>query len=528
MNTILDLFNFIQIKYPNHSALAVRRNNKWKYINYTTYYNECLKFANTITHLCNKKDITTCIIGYNAPGWFYSHLGTMMTGGKSIGIYPTCNSDMCEYIINNTKPDILVVQNSYYLNKFTKFINNSSIKYVISYSAIISCNLNIPVYSWKDIKLYNNILNYPNVDDIATIIYTSGTTGKPSHRGVREKIYNFLSLSKEVIITHKNIISMISSLLKSCNNLFEYGKKERIISYLPLNHIAAQLTDIYLSLATLTTVYFTDPKALKSTLVYNLEQVKPTIFMGVPRVFEKIKEKLSKYKLSKYFKSYTKYKLGLDQCKYIISTGAPIDLDTLNFFKSLDLTIYNAYGLSETCGPVTISTPHSNKTGSVGKPIKNIQIKIINNEILIKGPTVTTNDWFNTGDLGYFDNDGYLFITGRSKDIIITSGGENISPKLIEDRIKKYIPEINHVIIIGNKKKYLTCLLFTKKNINDKILNNKFNLINKQAISPVHTIKKWKLLHNKLSIENGELTPTMKLKKDYIIKKYNKYIKDMY
>jgi acyl-CoA synthetase (AMP-forming)/AMP-acid ligase II len=250
-------------------------------------------------------------------------------------------------------------------------------------------------------------------------------------------------------------IKNVSKFLKDFSNI-KLVIGERFVSYLPLNHIAAQMMDIYMPIALVGTVWFADNNALKNSLVTTLKDCSPTIFMGVPRIWEKIKEQIEKElsnhfagDIYKYFASGNIIKnIGLDHCKLCVSGAGVLPNSVADFFESIGITLYDLYGMSETTGIISMSCPNRYKKGSVGKPLMRVMIDK-DKEILVKGNNLFSgyygkkkltkesmkNGWFKTGDLGFIDNDGYLFIIGRKKELIVTSGGENIAPVLIEDKI---------------------------------------------------------------------------------------------
>ena len=364
---------------------------------------------------------------------------------------------------------------------------------------------------------------------------------------------------------------------------------ERLVSYLPLNHIAAQMFDIYLAISTAATVYISDPMALKGTLPQTLQQVNPTLFIGVPRVWEKISEKISGkldglsgacyygYHLLNWWTpemvSYLIMKrLGLHKCKYRVTAAAPISQESREFFDRIGYPLCDIYGMSETTGVMSISLPETIRPGSVGKPLPGTEIKIkdgeLKGEIMIKGETVFDgyyqdpdktatsfkDGWLLTGDIGTIDADGYLHITGRVKDIIITRGGENITPTLIEDEVKRQLPLVSNVVVVGDGKKFLSALILLKMIPNSnrvaKQVTDRFNLqtsdqlvgndqiekyiqegidaANNKAVSSAQRIKKWRLITDEFSVTGGELTPTMKLKRRSIYAKYEKLIDAIY
>ncbi len=608
--TIIDVFKHIAKKYNKHQALKIRITGRtdrkpmpgealekgWSIINYGQYYEHCREFANSVRTIDIHGPIL--IAGYNAPGWFYAHLGSMMAGAIPVGVYPSSRPSACMNIVNNCIPELLVVENAAQLQKFIKPLlsKKSKIKAVISYSNSINKEiekvLKIPVYTWIEFinigKIYTSPtkskpdINLSNPSNIATIIYTSGTTS---------------NVPKGVMISHGNIVSVAKMMLTrfKCGQLNIEYCKENLVSYLPLNHIAAQMMDIYIPICIAATVWIADKDALKTTLDRTLRQAKPTIFAAVPIVWEKIMEKIEtkKNKLPAVARillnvsssildisgSIVIKRMGLENCKYYITTGAPLSSETFKYFNNIGIPIYNIYGMTETTGPISMETSCCNKHGSVGKPLDGINLKIVNKEIIVNGPSIfkgyyrdynTTKSmfddygWFHTGDMGYIDKNGYLYITGRKKDLIITAGGENVAPLPIEENIKNMIPLVEHAIVVGDRKKYLAALLTLKieitpdgeptilftdyaygilkkirsrsRNVIDAqddnriktYIDNNIRKINKYAPSNVHTIKKWIIIPKNFSDKGGELTPTMKIRRKFIVKKYKNYIDKLY
>ena len=311
------------------------------------------------------------------------------------------------------------------------------------------------------------------------------------------------------------------------NTKVNIDNNDSVVSYLPLSHVAAQLIDIYVPLTTGICTYFAQPDALKGSLVTTLKEVQPTIFLGVPRVWEKMEEKMRqvgknakgiKKKISKWAKnvglksgylvqngrkrkctykiankivfSKVKQNLGLNNCKLFLTGAAPISKETLEYFLSLGIPINEIYGMSESSGPITISLPESQKykTSSCGMSLDGTEIKIINQdhqthgEIICRGrhvfmgyleneeetrKVIDEYGFLHSGDIGKFDKDNFLYIKGRLKEIIITAGGENVPPVLIENNIKNSIDIISNVMVIGDKRKFLSCLITLKCKIGE-------------------------------------------------------------
>jgi long-chain-fatty-acid--CoA ligase ACSBG len=558
-DTIISIFEKVKNKYGSYPAMKY----KDKSISYTDYWNNTELFSQKLLYFIGPHP-RVAIMSFNSPKWFYTHMGTMMSNGISVGIYPTASSDIAEHIINHSCVDLLVVENLQQLKKLKKSkINsvklilviesnelNESTEYMKIRKSIKEINPNIEIMSY-DVFTENSIFNFttnmnteieiskPYPEDIATIIYTSGTTGKP----------------KGVVQTHHAIMSAIKNSLYAIRSrsTVDIYIGERYISYLPLNHIAAQMMDIYIPIFSIGSVTFADSDALKGSLKDTIKKVKPTIFIGVPRVWEKMEEvvkselKTNPLKQLMLSNKLIKTKLGLDQTKYCISAASPISDSTRKFFKDIDIEICNIYGMSETCGAISMGVPGSSK--GAGIPLMDVKIDKDSSEILVRGSSVfkkyykdkkNTKDafakkkWFKTGDTGHIDRSGYLHISGRIKDLIITSGGENISPIPIEEAIVNELKNrgimnlVKHVIVIGNNRKFISLLVFsTDENRIEKPwkLENEIESIitkvNKHTPNPSSTIKKHLIIDKKLKI--GEtLTPILKIcrnKIDTVFKK---------
>uniref|UniRef100_A0ACB8F0P2 Long-chain-fatty-acid--CoA ligase acsbg2 n=1 Tax=Sphaerodactylus townsendi TaxID=933632 RepID=A0ACB8F0P2_9SAUR len=422
--------------------------------------------------------------------------------------------------------------------------------------------------------------------------------------------------------------------------------QEQVISYLPLSHVAAQMIDIWLPLTLGVQIYFAQPDALKGSLVETMKEVRPTAFMGVPRVWEKMQEKMKsvgakssslKRKIATWAKAvgletnikrmngctelpmnyrlaralvYKKVRkaLGLDRCTKCFTGAAPIMKETLEYFLSLDIPIYELYGMSESSGPHTVSHPGCFKLTSCGREIMGCKTMISkpdsdgNGEVCFAGrhifmgylnmedktkEAIDSEGWLHSGDLGKHDSDGFLYITGRIKELIITAGGENIPPVAIEDSVKEAVPILSNVMLVGDKAKFLAMLVTLKAsagspflmgrsrqpldmvqcNVNmetgdpeddltpeaidfcrklgskaskvSQIIATKdpavyaaiqkgITMVNDRAVSNAQKIQKWMILDKDFSINSGELGPTMKLKRPVVVKMYKQQIDQLY
>ena len=424
-----------------------------------------------------------------------------------------------------------------------------------------------------------------DASDVCLLIYTSGTTG----------------VAKGVMLSQGNIVSMTDSIMQEIS-IFNDPDSFRAVSYLPLCHVAEQLLTNFVQMATGGQVYFCpDLTQVKDYLT----EVHPTNFAAVPRVWEKfqaaleanlsaatgIKAKLaawarktelgaiheevrtghpvdtfSRRLANKLVISKVKDALGLDQLKLAATAAAPISTGTLEFFASLGILVHEAYGMSETTGLVTMSPVGKPRFGTVGKVLPGLEAKIAaDGEIICRGPSMTTgylrmpektaeliddDGWLHTGDLGSFDEDGFLSITGRKKDILITAGGKNVAPAEMEGYINQ-IPGVGQVVVVGDRQPFLSALITLDPENLDEVAsaagvasNSLENLADDPKVSEYlqgrieadcnsqvaryQTIKKIKVLPVEFSVDGNELTPTMKVKRNVVSEKYAADIAELY
>jgi long-chain acyl-CoA synthetase len=414
---------------------------------------------------------------------------------------------------------------------------------------------------------------------LASLIYTSGTTGPP----------------KGVMLSHDNL-AFTASLAQE---LAGAGASDCSLSYLPLSHIAEQMFTIHGSITMGGSVYFAESL---EKVPENLKEVQPTLFFGVPRIWEKFHAKVSggianakgpkrrlvewarrvglrvsqlrmkgrepvgllalEYKAAKRL-VFDKLKpaMGLGRARFCVSGAAPIAKEVLEFFASLDVVILEVYGQSEDCGPTSCNLVGRTKLGTVGPPAAGVTVKIADDgEILVRGRNVflgymkdpeatrevLVDGWLHSGDLGALDEDGFLTITGRKKDILITAGGKNIAPKNLEADLKNH-PLVSEAVVIGDRRKYLTALVTLDPEALEAFgrthglgpaelhqhpsvrasIQATVDEINKD-LARVETIKRFTILSRALSIESGELTPTLKVKRKVVSEHFASEIEAMY
>ncbi|XP_047231835.1 long-chain-fatty-acid--CoA ligase ACSBG2 isoform X1 [Girardinichthys multiradiatus] len=620
--TVDQMFAAAAERFSDFTALGWKDGEQQKTLTYKEYYQACRTAAKSFLTLGLERYHGVGILGFNSAEWFIADIGAILAGGFAVGIYTTNSSEACHYVAENSKANIIVVENHKQLQKILQFEDRlPHLKAIIQYKDALK-EKRPNLYSWAEfMELGRNdpdgpldaIISSQKPNQCCTLIYTSGTTGQP----------------KGVMLSHDNITWTALSTGKHVHLKDATQSQEVVVSYLPLSHIAAQMVDIWVTMRVGGATYFAQPDALKGSLVNTLKEVRPTAFMGVPRVWEKMQEKMKSvgakssavrrkvaawakdvglqtnltkmnqnaeagrapfsYQVAKklVFKKVRKA-LGLDRCNKCYTGAAPITKDTLEFFLSLDIPLYELYGMSETTGPHTISTPEAFKLTSCGKEIPGCKTKLHspdeegNGEICFWGrhifmgylnmldkteEAIDEDGWLHSGDLGKHDESGFLFITGRIKELIITAGGENVPPIPIEDAVKKAVPLISNAMLIGDKRKFLTMLLTIKCQVNaettdpvDELspeavelcrklgsnatrvseiaggrdravhaaIQEGINKVNEKATSNAQRVQKWIVLDRDFSVGGGELGPTMKLKRPVVLKMYKDPIENLY
>jgi len=578
-----------QAKVP---AYYIKSGGEWVPSTWQHLGEQARSFAKGLLSLGLAEGERVAILGYNRPEWTVACIGAQMAGGVSAGIYTTCSPEEVAHVISHSESPIVVVENIERLEKqiLPKLDELDKLKHIIVMEAK-------PGFHHEKVQFFDDILaqgrNYDEQilqariaaireDQIATLIYTSGTTGP----------------AKAVMLSHKNVDWTAQTAVR----LLNVGEDDTFISYLPLAHIAEQMFSVYAPIASGMTLYFASSM---ESVPEHLKEVQPTLFFGVPRVYEKffdkVNEKLSKvsgpkawlfswatsvarkvwekkhasvtvpaylgaqYALARklVFKKL-KPQLGFSKARVCVTGAAPISADILSFFLGLDIPIYEVYGQSEDCGPTSFNFPGSAKIGSAGRPFPGVQVRIADDgEIMVKGPNVFlgyfkddaatkecfTDGWLHSGDIGTLDKAGFLDITERKKDLLITAGGKNIAPQNLEQMLKQ-IPLIAQAVVIGDRRKYLSALLTpntegisnyaVKMGIANvgmdelikgerirRAIDAEIEKIN-HKLAPVEQIKKFKLLPKDFTIESGELTPTMKIKRKVVNSLYADEINSLY
>ncbi|UQA60351.1 AMP-dependent synthetase/ligase [Polyangium aurulentum] len=573
---------------PDAPAHHVKSGGVYRPKSYRQLADEVRRAGKALLALGQKPGFTTCILGFNRSEWVVFDVATMAAGGAPAGIYTTCSAEEVAYIIHHAESEVVLLENESQWSKVHKKLGElPHVKHVVMMRGAPRIDHPI-VMSYEDFLSRGDgvadadffaRLDALEPDGLATLIYTSGTTGPP----------------KGVMLSHRNL----AWTAECARDLVNGNAQDCSLSYLPLSHIAEQVFTIHGPITMGAAVYFAESIDRVSD---NLKEVQPTLFFGVPRIWEKMhagitaklkeakgtKKKLvewamksareaneirmrggepqgmvrAQYELAqRLVLRKLKSAIGMSRARTCVSGAAPIAPEVLEFFIGIDVLVSEVYGQSEDTGPTSFNRTDNIKLGTVGQPVPGVEVKIADDgEILVKGPNVflgyykepeataeTLEDgWLHSGDLGQIDKDGFLSITGRKKEIIITAGGKNIAPKNIEGALKGY-PPIVEAVVIGDRRKYLTALVVidvaqateiagTSTEDPEALKRHPAVLAAVQkavdevnaSLARVETVKKFHILERPFTIEAGELTPTLKLKRRVVYDRYAREIEGMY
>ncbi|WP_334129818.1 AMP-dependent synthetase/ligase [Sneathiella sp.] len=577
-------------------AMREKKLGIWQSITWREYGERARAAGLGLVALGLKRGETVSILSDNNPEWLYLDMGTMGVGGVSNGVYTTDSPRQVEYLCKDSRTRIFVAENEEQLDKILEVrerlpdllkiivldmegLRDFHDDMVISIDELYALG---EAYHQEHPNFWEEQVALSRPEDLAILIYTSGTTGPP----------------KGAMISHRNVMFQISNL----TGFIDIGPNDEQLSFLPLCHVAERSFSVFLPLFSGSVINFVEGP---DTVPENIREVSPTVFFAVPRIWEKfysaitlqLKEatalqkwaynqaikagyRIAEHRLNgttpsawekfafwlgdKLVLTNVKRLLGLDRAHYLGSGAAPIAPGLIKWYLALGLNMYEVYGQTENAGLATSNRPDQFKLGTVGVPVPETEVRISDaGEILLKGPHVfmgylnqpektaeTVNDgWLHTGDVGYIDNNGFVKITDRMKDIIITAGGKNITPSEIENQLK-FSPYISDAVVIGDKRKYLTALIMIDyENVEKYAQDRNVPFTNFQSLcrapevleliraevenvnkdfAQVETIKDFRLIEDVLTAEDEELTPTMKLKRAFVNQKYKELIDSMY
>jgi len=598
--TLGKIFSQRILKSPNQFGIGWIEHNELKSMTFLEYKNKIEILALGLNHHKVLSSEKIAILSQTCKDWHLLDMAIMLSRGCVVPIYPSYISKEISYILNHSDASMVIVENEKLAEKLIPILKNlTKIKLIISIHDLSKeltekIQSKIEITSLKEIykigleKIKSNpdFLNHqiqaiePN--DLASIIYTSGTTGEP----------------KGAVVTQFGFASMLNNVDKGVKEAFD--AKDRSLVFLPLSHVLGRCDSLLPLIFGWQAVYAESFDKLKD----NMQIVRPTIMLSVPRIFEKIYSsilnkvnsgsivekqtfKWASMAAESYFKKIDQdlspnafeifqyqmayklvfskiYQLFGGKVRYLVSGGAPLSTQIIKLFRHAGLTILEGYGLTETIAPCCLNPLTKQIPGTAGKPIGDVQIKFAEDgEILVKSDSLMVgyykneeatketliDGWLYTGDVGELTPEGYLKITDRKKDIIITSSGKNIAPQKIENLARSQ-PHISHLVVIGDKKNYLTALVGIDKEhfFNDfemldlptdctvkelathpkvkAIIQGEIDQINSE-LSHFETIKKFEIITEEFTTNNF-LTPSLKVKRKFISKFYKDRIEAMY
>ena len=579
---------------PERVAMRHKDLGIWNDISWSEYLEKVREVALGLHALGVRKGDHVAIIGENQPEWLYSALGAMSVGATFVGIYSTNPVKECEYVVGHSGAAVYICEDEEQLDKALAFRRETpALRKMIVWDMEGLRDFHDPmVMSFDDLlalgrkegdpALFDRLVAEGRGEDIAGIIYTSGTTGPP--KGAMLAHEGYLWVGKQATAVSKG------------------ARDDETISFLPLNHVYEQIYDLMVHLTIGHIINFTENT---DTVMADMRDVSPTLFHAVPRIWEKyysgivlkmddatwFKRKAYKTALKiggryndaklagrspspalrlayqmAYFAVFRKLKerLGFDRVKIGFSGAAPISHNILKYFQSIGIPIREGYGMTETTGITHMSDETHFKLGTVGRPLPETEVRIAEDgEILVRHKGIfkgyyrdeeTTREalrdgWMHTGDVGEIDDEGFLRITDRKKDLIITAGGKNIAPQYIEN-ILKFSPYINDAVVIGDNRKFVSAIIvideenvvkyaqdhkvqfttfatLTRTEEVVRLIQEEVNQVNAQ-LARVENIRKFRILDKKLYTEDGEVTPTMKVKRKFINAQYCDLIESMY
>ncbi|MBI5571758.1 MAG: AMP-binding protein [Desulfomonile tiedjei] len=583
-------------RHPDKVAMRYKYLGIWRDITWQEYLDNVRLTCLGLVSLGVGRGDRVAVIGENRPEWLYSDLATMAIGAVTVGIYTTSAAQQCEYVVGHSGAKVFIAEDEEQLDKALtlrdqtpeltriviidpKGLRSFSDPMVMTFEELLEMGRDLEA---KEPSLFGDMVAHTDPDDMALIIYTSGTTGPP----------------KGAMLSHRNITWTTWSI----GTAIPLEPADELLSFLPLSHIAERMFSVFLPIRFGYTVNFTESP---DTVMDNFREVSPTVIFAVPRIWEKyhsgiririanatwfkrvvygLSETVSKkygqvrferksvpawLRLMRFLVNLLVFyklreRLGFDRVRLAVSGAAPISPDVLRYFHGIGVPLREVYGQTEGSGPTCIHQGDNIELSNVGPALPGVEVRIAEDgEILVKGGNVfmgyynspdataetLTEGWLHSGDVGELDNRGYLKITDRKKDLIITAGGKNIAPQNIENQLK-FSPYVNDAIVVGDRLKFLAALIvIDEENVVQYAQDHKIpfttyesltkcpeiiELIDREVqevnkgLSHVETVKKFTIVPKKLYEEDGEVTPTMKVKRKYINEKFGDLIRAMY
>ena len=576
-------------EYANEPAISIPVNGGWETETWAEFTSYVMGISKSLVALGFQHSDKLSIYSYNRREWYGCYAAAQMAGGAGVGVYHTCSPEEVEWVVGNSDSKVVFVGNNPMDNGETDKMPNhrlmkvldrlEKVEHVVMMNGVDVLE-NPRAMTWDDFIGKGSSVDESQVmdrensltmEDTASLIYTSGTTGNP----------------KGVELTHDNW----SFELDATDSIMEFQQGEKYVSWLPLAHVFGQLVDNHYWIKNALHMYVVDNPL---NVVDFAKEIQPHLFIGVPRIYEKIysnvkaaldakavlKILLKVPGISGVLQGKLKEKIGMANCRFAITGAAPINTDILRLFQSLGVPIFEGYGMTEDTAGATINYAGMNRIGSVGPAFPNTEIKIAEDgEVLIKGrhvmkgyyknPEATAetiiDGWLYSGDVGEMDADGFVRITGRKKEIYVTSGGKNIAPLVVEETMKS-ISIISQCFLVGDGRKFCSALFTLDAGaiIRDKLgvdanevpkdpfeqmaklkelghtfedftgsdevraeVQTQVDVLNARFSNP-EQVKKFSILPRDFTIDDGELTPTLKIRRKQISENWSAEIEAMY
>ncbi len=580
--------------FQKPAALKYKRDGRWHDISHRQLYEDVKRAAFGIEQLGVRPGDRVALLSENRAEWLVADFACVMSLAVSVPLYPVLPAEQIEYMLRDSEAKVILVSSREQLEKVRALRSRvSTLEHIVVFDDGVTLEsdeidlrrlleLGEARSASKTDAAYREAALATGPHDLLTILYTSGTTGRP----------------KGVMLTHNNLVSNIRSVLQA----FDITEADVSLSVLPLCHIFERMAGHYVMFTAGVTICYAQSFA---TVGEDFLEARPTVMTMVPRGYEKIysrvqevarqggaaKQKLLAWSIDlgarhldrKLAGSHIPPLLGLQyavadrlvfskirkqtggRVRYFVSGGAPLNPEIARFFLSAGLTILEGYGLTETSPVIAFNTPTSNKLGTVGRPIAGVEVAIAEDgEILTRGPhvmkayykmpeataaAIDASGWFHTGDIGHLDDENYLSITDRKKDLIVTAGGKNIAPQPIENRIQTN-PYVSQVVMIGDRRRFAALLIVPDFNAltswarsegiefkSDEALVKERRVIEfyeREVLGSLNDLaqferpKKVALLPRDLTVEAGEMTPTLKVKRRVIEAKYKEIIEELF
>ena len=585
-STLLDALDRAAASWPDAPALRYERDGRWLTRTWSEYRGDVRLAARGLMALGLEPGQGVAIMSFNRPEWFLANLGAIAAGGVPAGIYTTSSAEQCRYVAEHAGAVVAVLQDRELLGRFGAFEQRPP--RLATAVLLDDAPERAGVLGWSRLLERAREVSEQDLErrlaslrpaQLATLIYTSGTTGHP----------------KAVMLSHRNLVWTAAQVVRHSG----MSSRDVLLSYLPLCHIAEQSLSHHAPLLSGACTAFAESM---EKLPDNLREIRPHVFFGVPRVWEKMQSAIATAasrrpaplrKLGAWARRVglragyaqqrgdrpprllplarrlvhapVRRRLGLDRARICATSAAPISTGTLEYFLGLGIPILEVYGMSECSGPATAARPDRYRIGSAGFVLDEAGLRTAEDgEILIRGPHVflgyyrdaestraalDPDGWLHSGDIGTIDADGFLRVTDRKKELIITAGGKNVAPQLIEAKLRQ-IAAISQAVVIGDRRAYLTALLtLDPARLPEQAeragspartpqqacgcpvfrdwLERRIAEVN-ASLARYEGIKRFGLLPRELSVAADELTPTLKLKRRVISERYASEIERLY